>query len=231
MSTLTADEDTVVLARCTTCRAALDEARQACEDCRQTAERHLMQLSGPDGLYAALSDALAPSGGAGGPRVSGSRERALGARGDVLDLMSPSTGVPGILRAWAQHWHSVMGKPCPRPVGVTAAAHVDSWTATLRFNLDWAARSLPEWAEFADEMHRLVRACRAAGDRHTPRRPAVGRCEVELDDGAPCGGTLRYDPRSNVTRCDTCHGSAAPDWRAIRKAVDRLAPAAEGAVA
>lgn len=222
MSTLT-DEDTGVLARCTTCRTALDEARQACEDCRRRAELHLMELSGPDGLYVALSDALGPSGGGGGLRVSGSRERALGARADVLDLMSPSIGVPGVLRAWAQHWHAVMGKPCPRPRGVTAAAHVDSWAATLRFNIDWAARSLPEWPEFADEMHRLVRACRAAGDRHAPRRAAVGRCEQALDDGAPCGGTLRFDPAATRTRCDACRTSTVPDWRAIRRAVDQAA--------
>lgn len=207
--------------RCTSCRAALGPGlayRQGCEDCQQGADRLLADLPG---LYAGLGGALQPGGGAGGPRVSGSRERSLGVRLGVLDLMSTGSGIPAMLRAWLVDWYQGMRLPAPAPRGVSVEERLDGTCWHLRAHLDWAAQTHGAWGEFHAELSAAVLDCRRAlgRDGADERRPSVGRCREQAADGRPCGGSLRYQAAERRTLCGACGTAAAPDWREIRRAV------------
>lgn len=208
--------------RCTSCCAVLptDQTdRQGCLRCQQNARQSLDDLSGPDGLYAALSEALSPSVGSGGPRISyRAAEPSLGCDARVLDLMSPTTGVYPLLRAWSVDWHRLMDRQMP------PAPTVDTLCRTLAFHLDWAAHEHPAWADFAWELGALVTRCEeATGHGAQPRPVVVGTCRETTDDGSECGGQLRFDRESVVTRCGACHRATPPDWRAIRAYVQDAA--------
>lgn len=195
--------------RCTNCRSLLrdhEAGRYACTRCQHRADDNLLALAGPvtyqgggrerqvvSGFYAALAGALTPGSGNGGPSVSGSRSAPLPLRLQPLSLMARG-GVVTILQTWAEDWASY-GHASPAGGG-TLQQQCDEAVATLRFNLDWAARSHPAFAEFAGELEHIVRACWAqiSGDR-PPRRVTVA---------CPCGGTLRVTLDTPGARCSSC---------------------------
>lgn len=205
------------LDRCSSCRAVLaadETGRQGCLRCQHSADQHLRDLSGPTGLYAALSGALAPSRTATGPRVSGgSVSPSLGCDSRVLDLLSPTTGVYAVLHPWAEDWYQLMDRQLPTRLSL------DGLCGTLRWNLDWAAREHQAWADFARELAGQVARCREVTGEGDPRPQIVGVCHARLDDGTECGGDLTYRQQDATTRCRACHTVAPVDWQAIRAAV------------
>lgn len=211
------------LDRCTSCRAVLaagEIGRQGCLCCQQSADRRLRDLSGPAGLYAAVTDAVAPFRAAAGPRVSGSRGAGLPPGCDLraLDLTALTGGVRDVLRQWAEDWHRLMGRSLPAGLGF------DELCGTLRFHLDWAAREHPAWADFAQELGRQTERCRkVAGRQEALRRRVVGACPILLADGTECGGDLEYRQEDVTTRCRACHTVAPVDWQAVRAAVAQSA--------
>lgn len=208
--------------RCTSCRAILrrdEDGRQGCLSCQHRASQDLRRLSGPTGLYAALSDALEPSHGSNEPRVSGgSVAPRLGVDARVLDLMSTTSGVTATLEAWVTDWYTLLGQEIPT-AGGTAQQRVDAAAGHLRFHLDWAADQHPAWADFAAELTEQVERCEEVTVQELQRRPTVGTCPAVLRDGTVCGGLLRYDATTVTTRCYGCKQTASVNWQAVRRAV------------
>lgn len=209
--------------RCTSCRAILrpdEDGRQGCLSCLHTASQHLKRLSGPAGLYRALRDALTPSRGEAGPRVSGgSVTPRLGCDVRVLDLTSTVTGITATLEDWVTDWYTLMGQAVPAPAG-GGQERVDAAAGHLRFHLEWAADQHPAWRDFARELTECVIQCEDIALEGLQRRPVVGTCPTVLRDKTVCGGELRYDKATVTTRCLGCKCTAPVDWRAIRRAVN-----------
>ena len=179
---------------CTVCLRDLYEhelGHQACRSCTDRADRDLRALAGPEGLYARLSDSLHPGSGSGGPAVSGSRTAPLPLRLEVLNAMTERGPVIGPLEGWVRDWET-FGRATVDESG-TLQQRVDHAVQTLRFNLNWAAAEHPAFADFADELHTILRRLRTATGAEKPpvKVPVACQCgqilRVSLDmDGIDC---------------------------------------------
>ncbi|GAA2484895.1 hypothetical protein GCM10010406_21430 [Streptomyces thermolineatus] len=190
--------------RCTTCTRPLQDhetadARLSCRPCQDRADHNLRALAGPDGLYARLAPALAPGGGTGEARVSGSRTAPLPLRLEPLSLAARG-GVVTVLQTWVEDWATLAGRPAPWWRGAMQQ-QLDDAVASLRFNLEWAATRHPAFGEFAAEVAQLVRDCQRAITGERAERTIRVQCD--------CGGILRITvstDRARCPRCDTHYG-------------------------
>lgn len=199
---------------CTSCHKPLRDTEhradgtpyQGCTPCRRRVDADLAALAGEptyehghiiSGLYAALGDILAPSGGGDGGRVSGSHTAPLPIRLEPLSLAAHG-GVLTILQTWQIDWHDRLGKLHPRWQG-GLQQQLDDTALQLRRNLLWAAADHPAWAEFAHEMRKITTACRTqvTGER-TERRITVVCTTIG------CGGLMRLTVSTSGARCATC---------------------------
>jgi hypothetical protein len=163
-----------------------------------------------------LGEHLEPKA-SGGPRVTGTRERPLPLRVDVLDLSMPArletvngredqVGLPSIastLASWVDDWIAIRGQHehMPRQT-VTALA---DW---LDNRLDWAAEHHPAFDDFADEIRRLHSQTRVALEITDPR--------PQLCVGVPCRhcdllALFRRSDGSGDVECGACGTLLRPD--------------------
>lgn len=122
---------------CCVCRRELrhdEQDRVACRPCQARVDRDLAAIPGPDGLYARLSDVLAPGAGTSdSPRVATSRVDApLPVRLAPLNLIAKG-GVVTILQTWLVDWHDTLGWTYPRWQG-DMAQQCDQVVRALRNN-------------------------------------------------------------------------------------------------
>jgi hypothetical protein len=180
---------------CTVCSTGLyDTEQQTCRPCTERVAANLLALAGPDGLYARLSASLHPGSRTGGPTVSGSRTAPLPVRLEVLNAMTERGPVLGPLEGWVRDWETY-GRATVDETG-TLQQRLDHAVGTLRFNLAWAAGQHPAFADFADELHVIVRRCRTAtGTEKEPRRIGVT---------CGCGHTLRVTLDTTRVTCTAC---------------------------
>ena len=177
---------------CIVCPAALyDDEAQTCRPCTERVAANLAALAGPEGLYARLSASLHPGSGSGGPAVSGSRTAPLPLKLDVLNLQTERGPVLGPLEGWVRDWETYGRATVDETGGLQQ--RLDHAVQTLRFNLAWAAASHPAFADFADELHIILRRLRTATGAEKPpvRVPVACHCgqilRVSLDmDGIEC---------------------------------------------
>ena len=187
---------------CIVCPAALyDDEPQTCRPCTERVAANLAALAGPEGLYARLSASLHPGSGSGGPAVSGSRTAPLPLRLEVLNAMTERGPVLGPLEGWVRDWEQ-HGRADVNEAG-TLQQRLDHAVQTLRFNLAWAAGQHPAFADFADELHVIVRRCRtAAGDEKPP---------VKVPVACRCGQILRVSLDMDGIECRHCRASYGRD--------------------
>lgn len=182
---------------CATCWRDLradETGRIACRPCQDRTERDLNALPGPAGLYAQLSECMAPGSAPKEGRTSSGRTAPLPVRLAPLDLAARG-GVVTILQTWLVDWHETLGWSHPRWRG-NLQAQCDQVVAALRNNLEWAAASHPAFPEFADEVAQLVRACRRQATGERPERRISVACS--------CGGILRVTVSTPGARCGSC---------------------------
>lgn len=182
---------------CAVCNRELrqDElGRIACRICRDRAEKNLTALAGPRGLYAQLSNCMAPGASTREGRAPQGRTAPLPVRLAPLSLAARG-GVVTILQTWLVDWHDILGWTYPRWNG-NLQGQLNQVVAALRNNLDWAAASHPAFPEFAQEVTSLVRACRSQITGEQPERRIVVAC--------PCGSTLHITVSTPGARCRGC---------------------------
>lgn len=183
--------------RCTACARNFrpeELGRVACRICRDRADDNLAELAGRYGLYAQLADCLAPGSTQKDGRAAGGRTAPLPVRLAPLDLAARG-GVVTVLQTWLVDWHETLGWTHPRWQG-DLQGQLDQVVDALRKNLDWAASSHPAFAEFADEVASLVRACR--------RQVTGERPERRISVACPCGSVLRVTVSTPGARCAGC---------------------------
>lgn len=184
---------------------------RTCDPCTERLRDALAELVE---YYALLDDALLPGrAGAGGRGAPGYGSRSP-ARDDVIVLTDTRThavdegdphSVVTILSSWADNIREDTGQD--RRIG---PATVSGEVAFLVRWLDFATRQY--WvADFADEVHELVRQLRAALGLQERRVP-VGPCPTlvaDLDNGGtiPCGTPLRARLSADRISCPTCRAS------------------------
>jgi hypothetical protein len=185
------------MSACTVCSTALYETElghQACRPCTDRVDLHLRALAGTDGLYARLADSLHPGSSSGGPAVSGSRTAPLPLRLEVLNAMTERGPVISPLEGWVRDWET-FGRATVNEAG-TLQQRLDHAVGTLRFNLNWAAANHPAFADFADELHAIVRRCRTATGTEKP--------PVKVPVACACGQILRVSLDMNGIECRHC---------------------------
>lgn len=200
---------------CCICSTALYDTEQGtCRPCTERVDQNLRALAGPDGLYARLADSLHPGSSSGGPAVSGSRTAPVPLKLDVLNLMTEHGPVISPLEGWVRDWEQY-GRADVNEAG-TLQQRLNHAVQTLRFNLNWAAANHPAFADFADELHAIIRRCRAAtGDEKPPVKvPVACRCgqilRVSLDmDGIECRNCRAEYGHSEMLRLTPTRRAAA----------------------
>ncbi|WP_200308230.1 hypothetical protein [Streptomyces adelaidensis] len=168
--------------------------RTACRPCQDRVDQALRQLPGPDGLYRQLAHQLTPGRSDGGPTVTVSRTAPLPLRLGPLSLMARG-GVITVLQTWQIDWHEHLGWLHPRWKG-DSPQQLDQVVHALRVNLGWAATSHPAFADFATEVHSLVRQCEQQVTGERRERPISVAC--------PCGATLAVTVSTPGVRCRPC---------------------------
>jgi hypothetical protein len=195
---------------CIVCSTELYDTEQGtCRLCVERVATNLKALAGATGLYAQLADALHPGSSSGGPAVSGSRTAPLPLRLEVLNLQTERGPILGPLEGWVRDWET-FGRATVNEAG-TLQQRLDHAVQTLRFNLNWAAADHPAFADFADELHVIVRRCRTATGAEKPpvRVPVACHCgqilRVSLDmDGIECRHCgAEYDHRAMLNLTPT----------------------------
>ncbi len=151
---------------CVACTHYLTDRPRVCIVCRTRMARDL------DDLLNAYLELDAEPGRAGGPRVTGTREKPLPARVTVLDLQLRATSqqairdphgdqvghvpVATILAGWVQAWAEKLGeKKLPVPT-------VPLMVLWLKSRLDSACDRCEGIADYAGEIRQTLRACKAA---------------------------------------------------------------------
>jgi hypothetical protein len=197
-------------AACRICSRELyadDAYYQACQPCTLRTDQNLRALAGRlafegkgsdrkivAGLYSALPHAMAPGSGSSGGRVSGSRETPIGIKLEPLSL-SARGGLVTVLQTWVDDWAGY--GYAARDYSGTLQQQVDRAVATLRFNLNTAARCHEAFPEFAAEMGSLRGQCERMVTGEKPPRKIGATC--------PCGTRLTFTLDTKSRRCRGCH--------------------------
>lgn len=188
---------------CVICHHRLPDYPQVCTGCRTRLAADLTDL------VAAHASLSAEPGCSATERITGTRERPLGVRVAVLDLMLPARHTTGVrdvygdqggltpvavlLESWARDWAGILGHMLPAPT----VAILGRW---MGLRLEWACDVHPAIDEYTTEVRSALAACRAAmGDRAS--RP-------ELCEGVACPKcdlrALYRMPNSDLIHCGAC---------------------------
>jgi hypothetical protein len=209
----------------------VNRRRLVCRPCETRIDAELAELGE---LWPRLPGLLAP--GAAGTDNGSDAPRAPGPTGSkppanlaVLSLLGG--GVTQPLLAEEDAWRRELRKTGHYPLTPHRGNQDQTLAGTvkwLRLNLYWACHAYPDVDDLDRTLRKLLGEMRGlvSGDRRrrehlTPGCPMPARGHAEDDPTTPkCGGTLTYDPRKTVIRCDTCRRAYGPtDW-------DRLGAAA-----
>lgn len=158
-------------------------------------------------LWPLLTDALEPTRGHSGPRVSGSTDRPLPIASRILDLIGP-LGIPTRLyHCYADLALARRVQPARMPPGADHRLRLALYG--LRKHLPWGVQGADlttldrELAKMADDLRAVV------GGTDAPTVP----CPAELPDGGRCTGRLRYDRDRRTASCHSCRTQLDPhEW-------------------
>jgi hypothetical protein len=192
---------------CTNCGYVLHGARALWTTCQACADRITRLLADIEQMWPQLSDALEPTRGNSGPRVSGSAEQGLPIASRILDLIGP-LGIPTRLYlAYADLALARRIRPAGQPPGADARIRLALYG--LRKHLPWGVQGA-DLAPLATELDRMARDLTAVtGGADTPTVP----CPAELPDGGRCTGRMRYDRDRGAAYCRTCRTDLNPaEW-------------------
>ncbi|MBP5918807.1 hypothetical protein F3K34_44325 [Streptomyces sp. LBUM 1486] len=193
---------------CTICGYVLHGSRALWTTCQACHDRITQLLADIEQMWPLLADALEPTRGHSGPRVSGTAAHALPIASRILDLIGPM-GVP--TRLYLRYADIALARrvqPATQPPGAEARLRLALWG--IRKHLSWAvqgtdlAELMREAASIADDLRPVT-----AGADDTPTVP----CPAQLEDGGTCTGRLRYDREKHTAACRTCHTVLDPaEW-------------------
>lgn len=196
--------------------------------CRLCEERLAKQLVEVLALWKQLHDVVVPgtsaatSDGGDSPRAPGPTGSRPPADVTVLSLLGGGVAQPLLAEedAWRQELRKARHYPLT-PFRGNQSQTVTGCVTWLRDNLLWACHAYPDVDDLSRTLGKLLGEMRGAitGDRRpredlAPGCPMAARGHVEDDPDAPrCDGTLTYDPRKVVIRCDTCRRTyGVADW-------------------
>lgn len=196
------------MSTCTLCGYGLTGDRSlwtTCQLCQTNISRLMVAIEDD---WPRLSDALEPTRGHSGPRVSGTPSRPLPIGAKILDLIGPM-GVPTRLYfGYASLAVARRIQPATMPPGADARVRLALYG--IRKHLPWAVqghdmRGLT--AALDGIAHDLRRVVSEADD--SPTIP----CPAELPGDVRCTGRLRYDPDRKTAACRTCRTELSPsEW-------------------
>lgn len=190
---------------CTTCGHGLHGDRALWTTCQACQDHITDRLASAERMWPLLSDALEPTRGHSGPRVSGTSTLGLPAADHILDLIGP-LGIP--TRLYLRYADLALARhirPATMPPGADSRVRLALYG--IRKHLPWAVQGcdLTDLAREADSVHHDL--TRATGS--TWPAPAVA-CPAELPDGGRCTGKMRYDPDRGTASCRTCRTDLDP---------------------
>ncbi|PSK47998.1 hypothetical protein B0E38_06475 [Streptomyces sp. 111WW2] len=185
------------MSTCTICGHGLSDVRALRTTCEACQDRILSGLTAIEEYWPQLSDALEPSRGHSGPRVSGSPVQSLPAE-QVLNLIGPGGISTRLYERYADLALARGLQPAARPASTDVRLGVA--LRGIRRHLSWAVQGV-DLRPLADEIRTAVGELRAATG-HTERAITVP-CPGPAD-GQPCDGLLRYDRDRNTAYCRTC---------------------------
>lgn len=192
---------------CTNCGRGLVSGRTARTTCQDCEDRILMNLSAVERSWPLLSDALEPTRGHSGPRVSGTPEHRLPAE-QILNLIGPG-GIPA--RMYVRYADLAVARGLqPAAMPGSPDRRLSVALRGIRRHLPWGVQAV-DLRPLADETRRAAADIRAVTGE-TSRQVTVP-CPAQLPDGGSCGGRLRYDRDQNTAHCRTCHTELDPgEW-------------------
>ena len=191
---------------CTICGYVLHGARALWTTCQTCQTRITQLLASIERMWPLLSDALEPTRGHSGPRVSGTAVHTLPIAEKILDLIGPM-GVP--TRLYYRYADIALARriqPATMPPGADARVRLALYG--IRKHLPWAIQgaNLAELVVELDSIHRDL--TRVTGG--TTPSPAVP-CPAEVDDnGSRCTGRMRYDQDRGTAYCRACRTELDP---------------------
>jgi len=194
---------------CTTCGRGLHDDRALWSTCQTCQDRINTLLTAIEADWPRLSDALEPTRGHSGPRVSGTADRALPIGGRILDLIGPMGVATRLYYRYASLALARRIQPATMPPGADHRVRLALYG--IRKHLPWAVQGA-DLAELAAELEKIAHDL-AAVTGGAPAAPAVP-CPAELpDDGGRCTGRMRYDRARGTAHCPACRTSLDPgEW-------------------
>lgn len=189
---------------CTTCGHCLVGGRALWTTCQACQDRITSLLADIEQLWPRLSDALEPSRGHAGQRVSGSTAQPLPIAGRILDLIGPM-GIPTRLyHRYADLALARRIRPATMPPGADHRVRLALYG--IRKHLSWGVQGT-DLAPLAADLDRMAAdLAGVTGGADTPTVP----CPAELPDGARCTGRMRYDRDRGTAYCRTCRTDLDP---------------------
>lgn len=192
---------------CTICGYSLHGARALWTTCQTCQDRIARQLADIEQMWPLLSEALEPTRGHSGPRVSGTPAWSLPIAGKILDLIGPM-GVPTRLyHRYADLALARRIRPATMPPGADARVRLALYG--IRKHLPWAVQGA-DLRQLHTELDRMAGDLQATtGGADTPTVP----CPAELPDGGRCTGRMRYDRDRRTAFCRACRTELKPgEW-------------------
>jgi hypothetical protein len=191
---------------CTICGYALHGARTLWTTCQTCQDRITAHLTAVEESWPDLADALEPTRGHSGPRVSGTQTWSLPAE-QVLNLIGPG-GIPSKL--YMRYADLAVAR------GLQPTVMPGSPDTRLQVALRGIRRHLP-WAVQAVGLRELYDETRQCA---VDLKAVVGTEEKEVTvpcpgpaDGATCLGRLRFDQDRNRAYCRSCRIDLDPlEW-------------------
>ncbi|MFJ9662840.1 hypothetical protein ACIRPR_33435 [Streptomyces griseoflavus] len=192
---------------CTICGHGLHGDRALWTTCQHDHDRITTLLGDIEQMWPLLSDALEPTRGHAGPRVSGTANPGLPITGRILDLIGPA-GIPA--RLYWRYADLALARriqPATMPPGADARLRLALYG--IRKHLSWAVQGC-DLTELVGELEKMAGDLRSVtGGTDSPTVP----CPAELPDGGRCTGRMRYDRDRSTAHCRTCRTSLDPsEW-------------------
>ncbi|AVH57867.1 MULTISPECIES: hypothetical protein [Streptomyces] len=160
-------------------------------------------------LWDVLEGFLAPSGTAGGERVSAGH---AGSRAPVNEVVLDLRTVEVVktLESWREYAAEWRGWSRPA-VGGDVRHRIVAAARNLSMNLDWLVTEFPPVVDMAVEVRELERSVLSVVGALPERGRRIGQCVAVDSSGVVCGATIRHQRGQTRLVCDWCGTSYGPE--------------------